>query len=120
MANLAVFVASDQASGMTGTVVNLNGEPCAEHRPLLTLSWLEQLQRVAVRIIDLDLFAAGPYFHVVAEVQTSTSQLIDSSGQVLDLKDDSIPSSWLLMAAIGHWPRARGPWTTKNEFEVSA
>jgi len=83
------------------------------------LSRLEQLQRVSVRVFDLDLFAAGSYFHLIAEVQTRMSQLIDSGWQVLDLKDDSIPASGFLMAAIGHGPGARGPRAAEDEFQIS-
>jgi hypothetical protein len=50
-------------------------------------SRLEQLNRVAVRIFNLNLFAARADLHLISERQTRLFQLSDARRQVLHLKD---------------------------------
>jgi hypothetical protein len=68
--------------------------------------WLEQLDGVAVGIVDLDLFSAGPRFHVVSETETGGFQGLDQRREILDAKHDSIPTAGLLLLSIGHRPRS--------------
>ena len=74
-------------------------------------SRLEQLDRVAVRIFNLNLFAARTNLHLVSKTQTRLSQLTDARRQVLHLKQNAVPSAGLLLAAVRQWagPRRPGP-----------
>src|SRR5262249_1191421 len=65
-------------------------------------SRLEQLNRIAVRILNLNLLAARPYLHFISKMQTLLFQLSHAPGQILHLKKDTIPSTGLLLTAIGH------------------
>jgi len=75
-------------------------------REPLLLGGLKKLKRIAVRILNLDLFAPGPYFHLIAELQSDVSERLNTPGKVVHLKYDAVPSTGLLLTTIGHWPGA--------------
>jgi len=81
-------------------------------------SWLEQLNRIAVRIFNLNLFAAGPNLHVISQTQTRLLEVSNQGTQILHMKKHTIPSAGFLSTAIGHRPGARGSGTAQNQLEA--
>ena len=65
-------------------------------------SRLEQLNRIAVGIFNLNLFAARAYLHFISKTQTRLFQVSNARRQILHLKKHTVPSARLLMTAIGH------------------
>ena len=63
---------------------------------------LEKLDRIAVRIFELNLPAAGTRFHRVAQMQPGSPERLDACRKVGHAEDDSIPSTGLLPPAVGH------------------
>ena len=61
---------------------------------------LEQFNGVSVRILQLNLPAARPDLHFVAELKAGLLQPLDTSRKVRHLENDAIPSAWLLMFAV--------------------
>src|SRR5687768_934342 len=72
----------------------------------LTRRGLEQLERIAVRILDLNLLAARTHFHLVPKTHPLVPELSDTCGQVPYLQNHPVPSAGFLLAAIGHRPGA--------------
>src|SRR5947207_8266932 len=72
-------------------------------------SRLEQLNRIAVGILNLNLFAARAYLHFISKTQTRLFQVSNARRQILHLKKHTVPSAGLLLAAIGHWSGPRCP-----------
>jgi len=66
-------------------------------------SRLEQLNRIAVGIFNLDLFATRADFHFVSKTHPGTFQVSNSLRQIIHLKNHAVPPAWLLLTAIGHW-----------------
>ena len=60
-----------------------------ETRPLLPRG-LEELDRVAIRIEQLDLPAARPDLHVISEREAGAPQLGDSRGKIVHTEYDAI------------------------------
>ncbi len=60
-----------------------------------------QLDRVAVGILDLDLLASGPDLDLAAEPGARHLQLLDVRSEIVDVKNDPIPPTGLLLAAVG-------------------
>jgi len=54
---------------------------------------LEQLDWIAVRILQLDLFAARTDFHLVAQAEPCSLERLDASGHISHAKDKSIPAA---------------------------
>jgi hypothetical protein len=67
-------------------------------------SRLEQLNRIAVGIFNLNLLAGRAYFHFIPETQTRLFQLRKARSQILHLKKHAVRSAGLLRTAIGHRP----------------
>ena len=65
---------------------------------------LEQLDRVAVRIFELDLLAAGADFDLVAKAQPSLPQCLHLRGKVHHLEHHAVPSTRFLGSAVGQGP----------------
>jgi hypothetical protein len=72
----------------------------------LLLGGLKELKRIAVRILNLDLFAPWSYFHLIAEPQSGVSERLNAASKIVHLKYDAVPSTGLLSLAIGHWSGA--------------
>ena len=70
-------------------------------------SRLEQLDRVAVWILQQNLPAAGPGLHLVAKLNTGFLQALDPGGKVSHFKHHAIPSARFLSMPIRHCARAR-------------
>src|SRR6516225_9567104 len=75
---------------------------------------LEQLNRIAVRIFNLNLFAAGAYLHFISKTQTGLFQVSDARRQILHVKEYTVPSAGLLLTAIRHWSGPRCPRTAQD------
>src|SRR5215813_5156604 len=58
-----------------------------------TVSRLEQLNRVAVRIFNLNLFATWADFHLISEAHSSSPEVGNTCRQILHLKDHTVPST---------------------------
>src|SRR5947208_14681534 len=91
----------------------------SQRGPGLLARGLEQLDRIAVGILQLDLFPARADFHLIAKLQSSFSQLGNAGGQVPHLQDNPIPSARLLWTTVGHEPRPRRAGTTEDELEMA-
>jgi|SoiMethySBSTD1v2_1073268.scaffolds.fasta_scaffold852852_2 hypothetical protein len=61
---------------------------------------LEQLERVSVRIQQLDLLAAGTGFYLVSEANSGFLQGVHGSGEVGHLQHDAIPATRLLRLTV--------------------
>jgi hypothetical protein len=61
------------------------------------------------RIFDLNLLAAGAYLHFISKTQTRLFQVSNTRRQILHLKEHTVPTTGLLLTAIGHCsgPRCR-------------
>ena len=55
------------------TILSTSAWRASTQEPLL-LGGLKKLKRIAVRILNLDLFAPGPYFHLIAKLQSDVSE----------------------------------------------
>ncbi len=55
--------------------------------------WLEELERIGVGILELDLSASWARFHVISEMEPGFPQRLDTGGQIGYAKDDPIPAS---------------------------
>lgn len=84
-----------------------------------TAGGLEQLNRIAVGIFNLNLSSAGAHLHFISEAQTRLSQAGNERRQVPHLKKHTVPSAGLLFTAIGHGAGARGPGTAQNQLEAA-
>src|SRR5258705_13192912 len=82
-------------------------------------SSLEQLDRIAVGIFQLDLLASRTYLQLIPKMQSSLFQHFNSSGQVFDLQNYPIPSTRPLLTTIRHRTRTRSARTTENEFQIA-
>src|SRR5215471_5616009 len=79
---------------------------------------LEQLDRIAVGIFQLDLFATGAYFHLIAKMKPSDLQRLNPPRKIGNLEDHPVPTAGLLLATIWHWPGTRSPGTAENQFVI--
>src|SRR5438477_5459845 len=77
-------------------------------------SRLEQLNRVAVRIFNLNLFAARANFHFISETQTRLFEVSNLRTQILHLKQHTVPPAGLLLTAVGHWSGSRCSGTAQD------
>ena len=77
-------------------------------------SRLEQLNRIAVGIFNLNLFATGADLDFISKTRTRLFQLRNARRQILDLKEHTVPSAGLLLTAIAHWSRPRCPRTAQD------
>src|SRR6267142_2180712 len=72
-------------------------------------SRFEQLDRIAVGIFQLDLFAARAYFNLIAKMKPSLLQRFNPRRKIGNLEDHPVPAAGLLLATIWHWPGTRSP-----------
>src|SRR5712691_5080626 len=79
-------------------------------------SRLEQLNRIAVRILYLNLFAPRAYLHFISKTQTRLFQASNARRQIRHLKKHTVPSAGLLLTAIGHGSGPRCPGPLKINF----
>ena len=89
-------------------------------RSAALLSWLEEFDRVSIRILKQDLLAARSDFHLVAKTESGRLQLLDPGREVGNFKNDSIPAPRLLAMSIGHRTGTGCARTAEDEFEMAA
>src|SRR5437762_12481151 len=87
-------------------------------RSVRLASRFEQLDRIAVGIFQLDLFAARAYFHLIAKMKPSVLQRLNPRRKIANMEDHPVPAAGFLLATIWHWPGTRSPGTAENEFEI--
>jgi hypothetical protein len=63
-------------------------------------SRLEQLDRIAVEIFNLNLLAARAYLHFIFKTHTRLFQVSDARRQILHLKKHTVPSAGLLLTDL--------------------
>jgi hypothetical protein len=86
---------------------------------LALLRRFEQLNRVAVGIVQLDLFATRANLHFVAGVKPRFFQPFDASGQIRHAKHDSVPSARLLALTAWHRTRTRRTRAAEQQPKTS-
>ena len=62
---------------------------------------LKQLDRIAVGVVQLDLLAAWSYFHFISKLNPALFQTFNSSGQIVNLQNNSVPATRFLLSPIG-------------------
>ena len=67
---------------------------------------LKQLDRIAVRIFDLDLAAAGTGLHLVAKTDAFALECGNTTGEIRNSEHHTIPSAGLLALTIWQWTRS--------------
>src|SRR5437867_386862 len=93
------------------------GFPSSEMTSSL-LSWLEELDWIAVGIFDLDLSAEGTSLHLIAKLPPRVLQRVDLGRQIRHAQDHSIPSARLLGFAAGHRARSRCSRPTEQQHQI--
>src|ERR1044071_2175162 len=78
---------------------------------------LEQLERVSVRIEQLNLLAAGTRLHLVSEANSGSFQCVHGSREIGHLKHDAIPATGLLRLTVRHRARARSTRTAQRQSQ---
>src|SRR5262245_41526904 len=68
---------------------------------------LVELDRIAVRILELDLLASGPHLDLVAEGRAGGRERRERGVEVADVQDDPVPSAGFLPPTVRHRPGAR-------------
>ena len=63
----------------------------------LTARGLEQLDRIAVGVFDLDLPSARADLHLIAKARSTFSELRDVGGKIIHVEDHAIPAAGLLL-----------------------
>ena len=66
----------------------------------------EQLDRVSVRILDLNLASAWADFHLIPKVDASILQGRDARLKIRNAKHDTVPTTRFLALTVRQWPRA--------------
>jgi hypothetical protein len=84
-----------------------------------SVSGLEQLDRIAVGIFQLDLFAARANLQLIAKMQAGLPEGIDTSRKIAHLKNNSIPAAWLLATTVRHGARAGSTRAAENQFQIA-
>lgn len=82
-------------------------------------SRLEELDRVAVRVFQLDLFSAWTCLDLVSKVESGFLQRLNSRWKIRDVKDHAVPPTRFLMTTIRHRARTRGARAAEQQVEVS-
>src|SRR4030095_5586254 len=91
---------------------------CAERSPHPRrglLHWFKQLNRIPVRVFDLDLSATRTHFHVVAKMKSRLLQPVDARWQIVYAQNDPVPAARLLTFPVGHRTRTGGAWATEEK-----
>src|SRR5688500_539693 len=80
---------------------------------------LEELDRVPVGVLDLDLPPAGTGLHFVPEAHSRVLQRVDEGRQVGDLQHNAVPAAGLLAAPVRHGTRSRRARTAEQQLGVA-
>ena len=79
---------------------------------------LEQLERIAVGIFQLDLLAARAGFHPIAETQACLLQLFDRRRKIGHLEDDPVRSARSCARPSGIGRDPQGSRTAQDQPEI--
>jgi hypothetical protein len=79
----------------------------------------EELDRIAIRIEDLNLRPTRPGDDVVAQLHTLLSQIRYDVGQVIDSQHQPVPSARLLLFPARERPRAGALGTTQQQVRAT-
>jgi hypothetical protein len=66
------------------------------------MSRLEQLDRIAVGIFQLDLPTPRAYFYLIPKMKPTLIQGLDPGMKIGNLEDHAVPAAWFLVATIWH------------------
>src|SRR5258706_8020433 len=80
---------------------------------------LEQLDRIAVWIFQLDLLSRRAGLHLVAKMQPRLLQRLDSPRKVGHAKDHAVPPARFLTMPVGHRARPRRPGPADQKLEIA-
>ena len=83
------------------------------------MSRFEQLDWIAVRIIQKDLLSSWTCFHAVAKMETHPLQGLDAIGKTLHMEDQPVLSAWHLGMDGRHRPGTRCPRSAESQFEIA-
>src|SRR5262245_47605322 len=86
---------------------------------LSRLRWFEQLDRVAVRVFNLDLPSAGTGFHLVSKAQPRALEGVDASRKVRHFEHDAVPSTRLLRLTIRQRSRSGRSGAAEKDHDVA-
>ena len=86
----------------------------------LAVGRLEQLDGIAGRVLDHDLFTARAGHDVVAEPDARVTEPRHLRLDVVDREHESIPSAGRGLRAVGHGPRRRACRTAHPQVELAA
>src|SRR5262249_30103317 len=90
--------------------------PGAEELPACRF---EQFNRITIRVLQLNLFAARANFHFVAEMQAGLLERLDLFLEVRHLQHDAIPSPCPLAAPVRHRTGARCVRPAESQFQFA-
>ena len=66
--------------------------------------WLEQLDRIPIGILNLDLLAARTRFHVIPKMKVGGFQGLDERAKISDPKHDTVPTAGFLRLTVRQRP----------------
>src|SRR5262249_41827592 len=104
---------------LVAVVIPERPSPCPSRKCLSSTSRFEQLDRIPVRIFDLDLSTSRTSLHLVATPRSGQLQFSDERWRVGNLQDDPIPAAGLLRLTVRHRPRARCARATQQNLLVT-
>src|SRR5215813_6666496 len=76
---------------------------------------LEELDRIAGRVLDDDLLAAHTGDDFVPERSAGGTESADGGGEIVDLNSKTIPAPWGLHGSVGHGLPPAGRWIRRAE-----
>src|SRR5882762_6438971 len=79
---------------------------------------LEELDGVAIRILELDLPAGRAGFHFIAKMHARVLQRFDHGRKIGDAKNDPVPSARFLTMAVRHRARTRSSRATQKNLQA--
>jgi hypothetical protein len=86
---------------------------------VLLSRWFKQLDRVAVRVFNLNLTSAGTGFHLVAKAQAGALECGDTGREIRDFQDDTVPATGLLTLTSRQRPRSGGSGATEQDVRIA-
>ena len=67
----------------------------------------------------MNLLPTRADFHFIPKTHACLFQVSNARREILHLKKHTVPSTRLLLTAIGHWPGARCPGTAQDQLKVA-
>src|SRR5262245_49957358 len=82
-------------------------------------SSLEQLNRVSVGILNLNLLPARTDFHLISKTDPCLLQDVNARRKIGHAQNDAVPATGVLATAVGHRSRPRGAGPAQQNLERS-